>query len=195
MQLYASTDTRIGNSDDRLVETTVTDSKGNYRLLVNRRDAVLSGLRPPGWSVVCQTGPTSGADSTGTTALFALSAGGTIARNIALTGTATAFGWAVGATTSTSTGNAVTTDNAGNVYVAGSFSGKLTLGSGASSQVLTAQGTQDGFVAKYTAAGALVWVRDVGGSRARTPPWPSPWMPARTSTSPVHSRARVTWGL
>ncbi len=33
VQLYASTDTRIGNSDDRLVETTVTDSKGNYQLI------------------------------------------------------------------------------------------------------------------------------------------------------------------
>lgn len=59
-----------------------------------------------------------------------------------------------------STGNAVgiatTADQKGNIYVSGSFRGKLTTGS----IILSAPGDQpDGFVASFTAGGDLRWIR------------------------------------
>jgi hypothetical protein len=62
---------------------------------------------------------------------------------------------------------AVATDSAGNVYLTGSFSGSVTLGA---ATTLIAQGTQDAFVAKYTAAGALLWGADLGGGGAQLSP-------------------------
>ena len=55
----------------------------------------------------------------------------------------------------------MTTDAAGNTYVAGGFSQPLTLAPGT---VLTSAGGQDGFVAKYDPAGALLWSRQLAGS-------------------------------
>src|SRR4051812_15590922 len=62
------------------------------------------------------------------------------------------FGFAVGGDTSGSAqSNAVATDAAGNVYVTGSFSGTVHF----SGTTLTAQGSTDAFVAKYTSTGTL----------------------------------------
>ncbi len=66
-----------------------------------------------------------------------------------------------------STGNAVqnqavTSDQAGDSFVTGEFSGTVTIGS----TTLTAQGTNDAFVAKYSPAGILVWAVDIGGAGA-----------------------------
>ena len=57
--------------------------------------------------------------------------------------------------------NATATDAAGNVYVAGNFSG-ATLSVGG--VTLTRIGMQDAFVAKYRVAGLVVWARNYGGS-------------------------------
>jgi hypothetical protein len=74
------------------------------------------------------------------------------------------FGWAVGAgSAGGDEGRAVATDAAGNVYVTGYFSGTVDFDPSAADAALTAAGGQDVFVAKYTAAGALVWVRQLGG--------------------------------
>ncbi|MCC6554292.1 MAG: hypothetical protein IT372_15025 [Polyangiaceae bacterium] len=54
---------------------------------------------------------------------------------------------------------AVATDAAGNVYVAGGFSGTFTLGA-----PITAVGVQDVLVAKLDPAGNPVWVRGFGGA-------------------------------
>lgn len=56
-------------------------------------------------------------------------------------------------------GNACATDGAGNLYVAGYFTGTATFGTNA----LISAGLSDAFVAKYNSAGALLWVRRVGG--------------------------------
>src|SRR5262249_14187951 len=59
--------------------------------------------------------------------------------------------------------SAVATDLAGNAYVAGSFVGTVDFDRGPDVFNLTGPG-QDVFVAKYTAAGALAWARQFGGT-------------------------------
>jgi outer membrane protein assembly factor BamB len=59
--------------------------------------------------------------------------------------------------------NAIALDAAGNSYVLGSFSGSLSLGT----TILTSQGQQDIYLAKYTSAGSLVWATNIGGAGAR----------------------------
>ena len=58
---------------------------------------------------------------------------------------------------STTNGYAVTSDSSGNVIVGGYFNQSLTLASPALTQTLTSSGGNDGFVAKYTGRGDLVW--------------------------------------
>jgi hypothetical protein len=57
---------------------------------------------------------------------------------------------------------ALARDAAGNIYVAGSFAGTLTLGG----DVLTAAGLEDVLVAKLDPAGAPVWARGFGAAMA-----------------------------
>ncbi len=57
-------------------------------------------------------------------------------------------------------GNGIAADTAGNVYVTGWFSGSADFdGIG-----LSSSGPNDGFIAKYSGSGSLLWVRAVGGS-------------------------------
>ena len=66
-----------------------------------------------------------------------------------------------------STTGAITTDSAGNQYVAGTFGGtvdfdpNVTLPGNA--DVLTSLGQDDAYVAKYNASNQLIWVRQMGG--------------------------------
>ena len=57
-------------------------------------------------------------------------------------------------------GNAVAADSTGNVVVSGYFMGTTDFGTGA----LTSAGSQDIVVAKYSAAGAPVWVKRIGAA-------------------------------
>ncbi len=63
-------------------------------------------------------------------------------------------------------GRAVTTDGAGNAYVTGNFSGTVDFDPSAGVTNLTSDGGSDGYVAKYTPAGALVWAKALGGDGA-----------------------------
>ena len=63
--------------------------------------------------------------------------------------------------TQEASGFGVTVDAFGNVYVCGWFTGTVDLGGG----TLTSAGDQDGFIAKYNAAGALIWSQRFGGPR------------------------------
>ena len=58
-------------------------------------------------------------------------------------------------------GNSTVVDSAGNVYLAGSFSGTMALTNALS---LTSQGGDDGFVLACTAAGVIRWAKQVGGN-------------------------------
>ena len=77
--------------------------------------------------------------------------------------------WATRATSSTapddySKGRFIRVDGAGNTFSAGDFHGTLTVG-GTS---LASPGDYDSFLAKYTPAGAVAWVRHLNGSSAET---------------------------
>src|SRR5262249_24488856 len=57
----------------------------------------------------------------------------------------------------------IATDASGNVYVAGQFSGtNVNFDPLATPYALSSQTSQDDFVAKYSAAGTLQWVTDLG---------------------------------
>ncbi len=61
-------------------------------------------------------------------------------------------------------GFGVATDTAGNTYYTGFFEGTVDFDPGPGVVSLTAAGLSDVFVAKFTSAGALAWVRQAGGS-------------------------------
>lgn len=60
-------------------------------------------------------------------------------------------------------GNAITVDAATNVYVTGSFAGRIAFASTNLSAAGT-NGADDAFIARYDRAGNLVWVRQAGGT-------------------------------
>jgi len=59
-------------------------------------------------------------------------------------------------------------DPDGSVYVAGTFDGSVDFDPGTGTFFLTSLGLSDGFLAKYTATGALVWAGRLGGTSADT---------------------------
>jgi hypothetical protein len=54
-------------------------------------------------------------------------------------------------------------DASGNLYVGGGFTGSTDFDPGPGLQVLNSAGAQDGFVAKFSSAGELLWARRFGG--------------------------------
>lgn len=70
------------------------------------------------------------------------------------------WSWATESGTGTEYGNSVATDNAGNNYVAGDYTGPSTFGS----YTLTAHGNGDAFLAKYNSSGAAVWAVKMAGT-------------------------------
>lgn len=65
-------------------------------------------------------------------------------------------------------GNAVCTDNQGNVYTTGYFQGTCDFDPGAGTNNLTALGNSDIFVSKMDPAGNLLWVVQAGGTGSGT---------------------------
>ncbi len=58
----------------------------------------------------------------------------------------------------------VARDQAGNLYVTGSFQATANFGPNLSAPSLTSAGSNDIFLAKYDANGALIWVQRIGGT-------------------------------
>jgi len=58
----------------------------------------------------------------------------------------------------------VRVDASGNSFVVGTITGSATFGSGAGAVTLVAQGAKDGFLAKYSPDGSLVWAKRIGGA-------------------------------
>jgi len=75
------------------------------------------------------------------------------------------FVWAVGfGDTGNETGNTITLDNAGNVYVAGAFEGTVDFDPGPGTFNLTSAGATDIFILKLDAGGNLLWAMNLGGT-------------------------------
>ena len=76
----------------------------------------------------------------------------------------------IGNDTGSSSARDVATDQAGNTYLLGTFSGTVDFDQAAAhagdTDILTAQGSGDAFVAKYAPDDSLVWVRRMGGDGA-----------------------------
>ena len=76
------------------------------------------------------------------------------------------FLWAYGAGgDENDTGSELTVDDENNFYLVGNFKGSATFGEEGNFTTIVAQGgseDQDGFLAKYTTNGSLVWVHDYG---------------------------------
>lgn len=64
----------------------------------------------------------------------------------------------------TDQGQVVRTDAAGNIYIGGNMSDNCDYDPGAGSTIINGRGNLDGFVAKYTSAGAFVWARTFAGT-------------------------------
>ena len=66
-------------------------------------------------------------------------------------------------------GTAITVDDNGHVYLAGSFTGTVDFDPGPGVESRTSAGGNDIYVAKLTAAGELVWVSTMGGANSDSP--------------------------
>lgn len=172
--LFSSVDAVAGNADDKLVARQVTDADGDYNF--TGLSATLNyyvEFRLPGGFNFTTPGTRDGrADSdvdpgAGRTGVFTLAAAqDDSVADAGLIGAAPGFGFAfgLGSVSQNSQGLATATDASGNVYVVGRFQGAVDFDPGPGVFVLMSGGGYDAFVAKYTAAGALLWARDVGGS-------------------------------
>jgi len=70
------------------------------------------------------------------------------------------WGKDTGGTSTDEENETITVDGSGNTYVAGRFSGQVTIGT----QTLTSTGGKDVYIKKYDASGTLQWVKRIGGS-------------------------------
>tara|TARA_B100000508_G_scaffold92582_1_gene72274 strand:+ start:10855 stop:13362 length:2508 start_codon:yes stop_codon:yes gene_type:complete len=75
------------------------------------------------------------------------------------------FQWArtIGST-SIDEGSAVTTDNSGNVYVTGLFSGTVDFDPGTGTSLLTSNGVEDSYILKLDSAGNFIWAKSMGST-------------------------------
>ena len=60
-------------------------------------------------------------------------------------------------------GNSITTDNLGNVYTVGRFSGSVDFDPGPSVSILTSTASWNAFISKFDAAGNFVWAKKIDG--------------------------------
>lgn len=73
------------------------------------------------------------------------------------------WAWAKQGTAGSGASKTVTTDAAGNVYIAGNFDdGRITFGT----ETVFYQGQTDAFITKYDPSGNVIWAKGVGGTNA-----------------------------
>jgi hypothetical protein len=169
VQIYLATHETAGNADDILLGTAVTDVHGRYSFsnLPEEVNYYEIFRTPVSYTFTTQnadddTTVDSEPDATGVTALFAVPAGQTDAtRDAGLVGAAPGFGFAFSVPNATTRFTAA--DALGNVYVVGSFSDTVDFdpGPGTFNLASLASDSTSLFVAKYSSAGALIWVKSV----------------------------------
>jgi VCBS repeat-containing protein len=173
VELYGSTNATIGDADDVLLGRAVTDANGDCTFggaaeAANYYEVVRA---PVGYTTFTtqdagDDAADSDVDSTGVTALFTVSAGGSdTTHDAGLRGAATGFGFALpGGQSYDRASRAVACDAAGNVCVTGHFEGTADFDPGPGTYNLTSASNQGNiFIAKYSPAGALLWARRMDG--------------------------------
>ena len=173
-ELFSSANGTVGDADDVSLGTQTTDSLGGYQftgLAAGVNHFVV--VRPPvGFAFTTQDTGSDATDSdvsptTGASAMFAPVYLSTVDLDAGLTGAAPAFGWAARqGSTGSDEGRSVAVDGQGNVYSTGRFQGTADFDPGPGTVNLTSAGSDDIFITKHTAAGALIWARRVGGTGA-----------------------------
>ncbi|MFO0928453.1 MAG: SBBP repeat-containing protein, partial [Gemmataceae bacterium] len=156
--------------DNRSVGTVITDANGAYRFTspANRNCYVV--VRPPaGQALVAADQGNDARDSdfdpiTGRTPLFLPDLRQrTFDAGLRPTDPVLRFAHGIGGP-GYEAGRVITTDDAGNVYVAGDFTGTVDFDPSSAEVPLTSIGSNgDLFVACYDPTGVLLWVRQIGG--------------------------------
>jgi len=174
VQIFSSPDAVIGNADDVLRGTAVTDADGNYAFagLMDGTNYYAVFRAPVGYAafsaqnVGSDDALDSDANAQGVTGLLTASSTTTDA---GLTGAAPGFGWAQKLpnklafyNNTPSNASLIATDGQGNVYVAGTLDGTIDFDSGPGTSNAVGNGSST-FVAKYTHAGALIWAKSFSG--------------------------------
>lgn len=62
-------------------------------------------------------------------------------------------------------GTCTTTDDSGNIYTTGFFSGTVDFDPGVGVQNLTSSGNSDIFISKMNSVGQFIWAKKMGGSK------------------------------
>jgi len=115
---------------------------------------------------VCVTGKFQGATDFGGTTLTAVGTNDIFVANYSSTGTLLWVNQAGAVGSSDNVGNAIAVDASSNIYITGKFA-KTTNFSGTT---ITSIGVYDLFVASYSSAGLLNWIRNSGTPSIFTPP-------------------------
>ncbi|MHC5112509.1 MAG: SdrD B-like domain-containing protein, partial [Planctomycetota bacterium] len=162
------------STDDGVLRgTAITDVNGMYAV-----GGLLPGVtyyaevRPPvGYSFTDADAGSddaidSDADALGKTPSVTVAVGEVVdSLDAGLIGSQPYFGFASTiATTGDDRALAIATDAAGNIYLAGLFRNTADFDPGPGVFEMTGQGTGQAFVAKYTATGAFVWAKSMGGT-------------------------------
>lgn len=105
-------------------------------------------------------------DVTGTFNLTSSNAGASKDMFLSKLDAAGNFKWAgkIGSSTNDDAGRSIATDELGNVYVAGYFSGMVDFDPGLGTSNITSNGNRDAFVLKLDSACGFLWAKNIGGT-------------------------------
>ena len=172
VEIHSSPDGVIGNSDDVLLGTAITDANGDYSFSNLPAGANFYEIfrAPVGYTFTTQNAGgdatlDSDASVTGVTGLLAVEPGTTdLTHDAGLVGAAPGFGWALSVgSPGESWGYSMAIDTMGSVYAVGNIRGTVDVDPGPGTYFLDSVHSTGLYIAKYSSAGALVWAGTVGG--------------------------------